>query len=99
MQMTPIFALALVSFLFNASLGVYVFFSNRQAAKDKELQDAKLRIGTLEERVRNMPDHTLVTEMLGDMKAVRVEVSGLKDSISPLVRSVDRINDYLLSHK
>ena len=99
MEVNPILLLGLVSFIFNASLAIYVFISNRQAAKDKELQDAKERLGKVEERVRNLPDHQAIGLMVGDMKALRAEVAGLKDVISPLARAMDRVNDYLLHNK
>lgn len=50
---------------------VYVFVSNRQTAKDKELQETKERLTKVEERVRNMPDHIVISDMAGDMKALR----------------------------
>ena len=91
--------ISLVSFFFNFGLAVYVFISNRQAAKDKELQETKERLTKVEERVRNMPDHIVISDMAGDMKALKEQVAGLKDVISPLARAVDRVNNYLLNHK
>lgn len=84
---------------FNIAIAIYVYWSTRSAAKDKELQELKQKVTTLEERVRNMPDHQLITTMTSDVKAVRAELQGLRDVISPLARSVERINDYLLSNK
>lgn len=92
-------AISLISFLFNFGLAVYVFISNRQAAKDKELQETKERLTKVEERVRNMPDHIVIAEISGDMKALKEQVAGLKDVISPLAKAVDRVNDYLLNNK
>ena len=94
-----VIALSLISFLCNFGLGVYVFVSNRQTAKDKELQETKERLTKVEERVRNMPDHIVISDMAGDMKALREQVAGLKDVISPLAKAVDRVNDYLLNTK
>ncbi|MCU4378260.1 hypothetical protein [Acinetobacter haemolyticus] len=91
--------ISLISFLFNFGLAVYVFISNRQAAKDKELQETKERLTKVEERVRNMPDHIVISEISGDMKALKEQVAGLKDVISPLAKAVDRVNDYLLNTK
>jgi predicted nucleic acid-binding Zn-ribbon protein len=84
---------------FNFGLAVYVFISNRQAAKDKELQETKERLSRLEERVSNMPDHQVISDMAGDMKALKESVAGLKEVIAPLAKAVDRVNDYLLHHK
>ena len=74
-----VIALSLISFLCNFGLGVYVFVSNRQTAKDKELQETKERLTKVEERVRNMPDHIVISDMAGDMKALKEQVAGLKD--------------------
>ena len=94
-----VIGISLISFLFNFGLAVYVFISNRQAAKDKELQETKERLTKVEERVRNMPDHIVISDMAGDMKALKESVAGLKDVISPLAKAGDRVNDYLLNTK
>ena len=94
-----VIGISLISFLFNFGLAVYVFISNRQAAKDKELQETKERLSRLEERVKNMPDHIVISDMAGDMKALKESVAGLKDVIAPLAKAVDRVNDYLLHYK
>ncbi|EJT5136978.1 DUF2730 domain-containing protein, partial [Pseudomonas aeruginosa] len=45
------------------------------------------------------PDSQQLSELAGDMKAMRAELSGLAKALDPLTRSVDRINDYLLSER
>ncbi|MCF4982090.1 hypothetical protein FBY10_101106 [Pseudomonas sp. SJZ103] len=80
-------------------IGIYTWLTNRQAASTQELLVLRTRIVALEEHVRHLPDQTAVTDLLGDMKAVRAELSGMKDALGPLARSLDRINDYLLREK
>lgn len=80
-------------------IGIYTWFTNRQAASAQELLALRTRIIALEEHIRHLPDQTAVTDLLGDMKAVRAELSGVKDALGPLARSLDRINDYLLREK
>ncbi|SFB28390.1 hypothetical protein SAMN05216248_10458 [Pseudomonas simiae] len=80
-------------------IGIYTWFTNRQAASAQELLELRTRIVALEEHVRHLPDQTAVTDLLGDMKAVRAELTGVKDALGPLARSLDRINDYLLREK
>jgi len=99
MQINPATVISLIAFLCNFALGVYVFISNRQAAKDKELQEVKERLTKAEERIRNMPDHQLIYALSGDMKALKETVAGLKEIISPLATQVARVNDYLLHKK
>ncbi|MGR3966107.1 DUF2730 family protein [Pseudomonas sp. 910_23] len=80
-------------------IGIYTWLANRQTASAQELLELRTRITALEEHVRHLPDQTAVTDLLGDMKAVRAELSGVKDALAPLARSLDRINDYLLREK
>ena len=80
-------------------IGIYTWFTNRQAASTQELLELRTRIVALEEHVRHLPDQNAVTDLLGDMKAVRAELTGVKDALAPLARSLDRINDYLLREK
>lgn len=80
-------------------LGIYTWVTKRQTASAQELLELRTRIVALEEHVRHLPDQTAVTDLLGDMKAVRAELSGVKEALGPLARSLDRINDYLLREK
>ena len=93
------FSFTAVQWVVVTALGIYTWFINRQAASGKELLELRTRIVSLEEHVRHLPDQTAVTDLLGDMKAVRAELSGVKDALAPLARSLDRINDYLLREK
>ena len=76
-------------------IGIYTWMTNRQAASAQEMLELRTRIVALEERIRHLPDHAAITELLGDMKAVRAELQGMQ----AIARSVDRINDYLLREK
>jgi len=99
MEFNPLLVLGLVSFVFNAFLAVYVYVSNRQAAKDNELQDTKQRITTVEERVRNMPQPQQLAQLEGDMRELKAQLQAVNHSINTVQRGVSRINDYLLDSK
>ncbi|OLF53788.1 DUF2730 family protein [Pseudomonas chlororaphis] len=88
-----------VQWLVLTVLGIYTWMTKRQTASAQELLELRTRIVALEEHVRHLPDQTAVTDLLGDMKAVRAELSGVKEALAPLARSLDRINDYLLREK
>ncbi|MFJ4141433.1 DUF2730 domain-containing protein [Pseudomonas sp. NPDC089734] len=93
------FSLKTVQWVVMAVLGVYTWLTNRQAASAQEMMVLRTRIIALEEHIRHLPDHSAVTDLLGDMKAMRSELTGVKDALAPLSRSLDRINDYLLRDK
>lgn len=93
------FGFQTVQGLILAVLGIYTWMIKRQSASGQELLELRTRIVALEEHIRHLPDQTAVTNLLGDMKAVRAELSGVKDALGPLARSLDRINDYLLREK
>ncbi|WP_460418888.1 DUF2730 family protein [Pseudomonas sp. microsymbiont 2] len=76
-------------------IAIYTWMTNRQAASAQEMLELRTRIVALEERIRHLPDHAAITELLGDMKAVRAELTAMQG----LTRAVDRINDYLLRDK
>ena len=57
------------------------------------------RLTTVEEQIRHLPDQAMVSELAGDMKAVKAELTAIKESIVPLSSSMARINDYLLNSK
>ncbi|HCF9545900.1 TPA: DUF2730 family protein, partial [Pseudomonas aeruginosa] len=66
--------------------------TNRLSSQDN-------RLLTLEQQMLHLPDSQQLSELAGDMKAMRAELSGLAKALDPLTRSVDRINDYLLSER
>jgi len=93
------FSLKSVQWIVMAVLGVYTWLTKRQAASNQEMMVLRTRIIALEEHIRHLPDHTAITDLLGDMKAMRAELTGVKEALAPLTRSLDRINDYLLRDK
>ncbi len=90
---------SVLQWLVTCAVGLYAWNANRLAARSKEVNDLRLRVTTLEEHMRHLPDQDLINGLHGDMKAVKAELTGIKDALAPLVRSLDRINDYLLNQK
>lgn len=88
-----------LQFICMFGLALYTFLSNRRVAKDTELQEVKHRVTVIEERVKNIPTHQSVTEMMGDIKAIRAELKGMNTELGRLNIDVDRVNDYLLNNK
>ena len=89
----------IVQWLVLTVLSLYTWIAKRQAASAPQLHDLRTRIVALEEHVRHLPDQSAIADLLGDMNAIRAELTGVKDALSPLARALDRINDYLLREK
>lgn len=86
------------------ALGIYSFMSSRRAASAAEakalgdrLNQQDQRLLTLEQQMLHLPDSKQLSDLAGDMKAIKAELAGVARELAPLARSVDRINDYLLS--
>ncbi|GAA5784688.1 DUF2730 family protein [Chitiniphilus shinanonensis] len=88
-----------LQWLVSAGAAFYAWWSSRDAADKREVAELRERMTRAEERISQIPDDDMVHELAGDMKAVRVELTGIRDAIGPLSRSVERINDYLLHKK
>ncbi|WP_339844329.1 DUF2730 family protein [uncultured Halopseudomonas sp.] len=91
-------------FVFTVAVGLFSIIAARKSsskADAKELasrmnhQDS--RILTLEQQLLHMPDSQQMSELAGDMKAIKAELAGVARELAPLARSLDRINDYLLN--
>lgn len=93
------FIVEIGKWMLTGAIGIYAWISNRQSANAKEVHDLTLRVATLEEQMRHLPDHEVVNDLGGDMKAVKAELAGIRESLAPLARSIDRVNDYLLRQK
>lgn len=93
------FSFSAMQWLVTAAIGIYSWFMSRQAASSKELLELRTRIIAIEEQIRHIPDQKLVNELHGDMKAMRAEMKGMREAIQPLVKGLDRVNDYLIRNK
>lgn len=93
------FAFGVLQWLVTLAIGLYAWASNKRAATDAQVTAVAARVTTLEEKMQHLPDQKLVHGLAGDMKAVKAELEGVKNALAPLGKSLDRINDYLLSHK
>lgn len=96
-ELKPI--LPFLQWLVTGAAGVYAYMARRDSANAEEVVKLKGRVTALEEQMRHLPDQGLVNELAGEMKAVKASLDGVRELISPLVRTVDRINDYLLNQK
>ena len=88
---------SILQWFITCGIAVYVYLSKKDRADAKRLTSLESRVTTLEEAMRHLPDQTMVIELAGDMKAVKASLDGVRESLAPLARSVDRINDYLLT--
>lgn len=91
-------------FVFTVVVGVFSITAARKASSKLEarqlaerLTSQDNRILTLEQQMLHMPDSHQMSELAGDMKAIKAELAGVARELAPLARSVDRINDYLLN--
>lgn len=100
------FVLRAGQFAFTALVGLYTLVTARRSSTKAEadqltdrLSSQDNRLLTLEQQMLHLPDSQQLSELAGDMKAIKAELSGLAKALDPLTRSVDRINDYLLSER
>lgn len=91
-------------FVFTVLVGLYSLSAARKASSKAEAANLAVRLTsqdnrllTLEQQMLHMPDVQQMSELSGDMKAIKAELAGVARELAPLARSVDRINDYLLN--
>jgi predicted nucleic acid-binding Zn-ribbon protein len=65
----------------------------------QSVQALRERLGTLEERVRHMPNSDELTALEGSLMAVQAQIAALMASISTQAASLQRIENYLLTNK
>lgn len=86
------FSFSFLQWLVTAAIGIYSWFISRQAASAKELLELRARLIKLEEAARHAPSHSLVSDLHGDMKALKAEMQTMS-------KSLNRMNDYLMRSK
>ncbi len=80
-------------------IGIYSWLVGRQTASAKEMLELRTRVTTLEAEMRAVPSHSKLNELMGRLERLDARMEGVVDSMQPISRSLDRINDYLLQHK
>ncbi|HEX5278163.1 MAG TPA: DUF2730 family protein [Fluviicoccus sp.] len=87
-------------------LALFTFITHRSAARASQVQQVSDKVSAVSERVtaveeqlRHIPDPDLLHNLDGDMKAIKAELRHMRDALTPLAKSLDRINDYLLNNK
>ena len=90
-------------FVFTVVIGLYSLLAARRSASaveaqalEKRLNNHHTRIVTVEQQLIHLPDAKQMSDLAGDMKAVKAELAGVARELAPLARALDRINDYLL---
>ncbi|MBL4838395.1 MAG: hypothetical protein JKY34_12545 [Kordiimonadaceae bacterium] len=81
------------------AFAIYSFNANRQSVKQTVFDEMNRKIITMESQMAHVPTRqqiSLLFERLGKMEA---EIDGLSKQLKPIDSSLNRINDYLLSHK
>jgi hypothetical protein len=93
------FSFSTVQWLLLAAIGFYSWLTSRQAASAQELLELRTRIVALEEQARHLPSQPAITGLMVSLEAVRGDLSGMKNTIGGVQRSVENINAYLLQEK
>jgi hypothetical protein len=100
----------IAQFAVTAAVGFYVYISNRQRVTQERLVklerevDGRLdnhaeRITKLEGHVEYLPTHGDLQGIRDSLAAQNALISGMAEGVHALRKSVDRINDYLLSNQ
>lgn len=99
------FALRAGQFAFTALVGLYSLMAARRSSSKAEAEQLATRLATqdsrilvIEQRIEHLPESEQFHALAGDMKAIKVEIAAVAKALDPLTRSVDRINDFLLSN-
>lgn len=93
------FSFEAVRWLLMAAIAIYSWLVGRQAASAKEMLELRTRIVALETQMQQMPSSTQISDLTARLERVDARLEGVVDSMQPISRSLERVNDYLLNHK
>lgn len=92
-----IFSFETVRWLMTSAIGVYAWFIGRQSARATELLDLRTRITKLESDMRQIPSQQQLHELSLRIEKVAGAVDGVRDSMTPLRASMQRVETFLMN--
>lgn len=88
-----------VKWIVMAVIGVYSWIIGRQSASAKELLELRVQLTALEVKVNELPTTREMSKMAARLERIDSRIDGIAESIQPVSRSLERINDYLMKNK
>ncbi|WP_312566194.1 DUF2730 family protein [Comamonas sp.] len=99
MQFTDMqFSFEAMRWLVMGALGIYSWFIGRQAASAAELLELRTRITTLEVQMKQVPSQQQLHDIATNVARLAGAVDAVNERITPMTRSVERVENFLL-HK
>lgn len=80
-------------------IGVYAWLIGRQSAKAQEMLELRTRLTKLEIEMRQVPTVDQIHEVATKLERLDARITGISESMQPIGRSLERINDFLLKTK
>lgn len=93
------FSFEAVRWLVVTAIGIYAWVIGRQSASAKEMLELRTRLTTVEVQVQQMPSQAQMHELVTKVERVAGSVEAVDSRVEPMVRSLDRIETYLLNQK
>lgn len=93
------FGFEAVRWIVVTAIGVYAWLVGRQSASSRELLELRTRLTTLEAQIRQVPNAEQLHQLAARLARIDARMDGIAESVQPIARSLERINDYLLKHK
>lgn len=81
------------------AIGIYAWIIGRQSASAKEMLELRTRMTALEVQIKELPGSKDLHEVAARLERIDARLDGVTESIQPIGRSLDRINDYLLTNR
>lgn len=93
------FSFEAMRWIVTTAVAIYAWIIGRQSASARELLDLRTRITTLEAQMAQVPSQTQLHDLVAEVARLGGSIDSVAASIPPLVRSVDRVENYLLNQK
>jgi len=91
------FGFEAMRWIVTTAIGFYAWLIGRQSASAREMLELRTRLTTLEAEMRSVPSVDQLHEVAAKLERIDARMDGIAESVQPIARSLDRINDYLLN--
>ncbi|MHA7915511.1 hypothetical protein [Alloalcanivorax xenomutans] len=93
------FSFSNMQWILTVLVGIYAWLIGRQSARATEVLEMRSRLIALETAMKSVPTTDQLSNLVERLAGLEARLGGIAESMIPVAKNLDRVNDYLLKHR